>query len=338
MHTEDLIIDTHAHLYPERFLDLIEDQKDKYPVQIVRNKEGLRVLIFYDREFLIFHPNFYQADVRLAEMEAAGIQFQVLSLAMPMVYWADTELGRDICQVYNDELAAVVRTHPDKFAALAAVPLQHPPSAVSELERAVKELGMRGCIIGSNISGRDLDAEEFEEFFAASAELDAPISIHPIMPAGRERMGDYGLDVLLGFPLDTTLAAARIVFSGILERYPNLKIILSHLGGALPFLWGRLAKGSETFEGIEKRISGDVGEYFRMFYLDTIAYAPEVLAFGTHWIGPEKIVFGSDSPFFGVQNLRDCLSLVKDCPDLSQEEKRAILTETPKTVFMIDTI
>jgi len=338
MHTEDLIIDTHAHLYPERFLDLIEDQKDKYPAQIVRNKEGLRVLIFYDREFFIFHPNFYQADVRLAEMEAAKVDFQVLSIALPMVYWADTELGRDICQVYNDELAAVVRTHPDKFVALAAVPLQHPPSAVRELERAVKELGMRGCIIGSNISGRDLDAEDFEEFFAASAELDAPIYIHPTMPAGRERMWDYRLDVLLGFPLDTTLAAARIVFSGIFERYPNLKIILSHLGGALPFLWGRLAKGSETFEGIEKRISGDPGEYFRMFYLDTIAYAPEVLVFGTRWIGIEKIVFGSDSPFFGAQNLRDCLSLVKDCPDLSQEEKRAILTETPKRVFRIDTI
>ncbi|MBW1781497.1 MAG: amidohydrolase family protein [Deltaproteobacteria bacterium] len=338
MNTEDLIIDTHAHLYPERFLDLIEDQKDTYPVQIVRNKEGLRVLLFYGREFLVFHPNFYRADVRLAEMAASNVDFQVLSIALPIVYWADAELGRELCQVYNDELAAVVKMHSDKFVGLAAVPLQDPPSAVRELERAVKNLGMRGCLIGSNIDGRDLDAEEFEAFFAASAELDAPIYIHPILPAGGERMWDYRLDVLLGFPLDTTLAAARIVFSGILERYPNLKIVLSHLGGALPFLSGRLAKGSETFEGVEKRISGDAGEYFQMFYLDTIAYAPEVLTFGTRWIGTERIVFGTDSPFFGAQNLRDCLSLVKKSPDLSQEEKRAILTETPKEIFKIDTI
>jgi aminocarboxymuconate-semialdehyde decarboxylase len=269
-------------------------------------------------------------------MEEAEIDFQVLSIAPPMVYWADKELGRTLCQVYNDELAGVVRTHPEKFVALAAVPLQDPPSAVRELERAVNELGMRGCMIGSNVGGRDLDSREFEEFFATSSELDAPIYIHPIMPVGKERMWDYRLDVLLGFPFDTTLAAARIVFSGILERYPDLKIILSHLGGTLPFLWGRLEKGSDTFEGIEKRITGDAGKYFRMFYLDTIAYAPEVLAFGIRWIGTEKMVFGSDSPFFGPNNLRDCLSLVKDCPDLSQEDQQAILTETPRRIFRID--
>lgn len=331
-----MIIDTHAHLYPERYLDLIEAQGEKYPVRIGRDREGLRVLLFDDREFFTFFPNFYDVDVRLAEMKAAGVDFQVLSIAPPMVFWADPDLGREICRVYNDELAAVVRAHPDKFVALAAVPLQDPPSAVRELERAVKELGMRGCLIGSNIRGRDLDAEEFEDFFAALSELDVTAYVHPILPAGRERMREYRLDVLLGFPVDTTIAAARIVFSGILERYPNLRLVLSHLGGTLPFLWGRLASGSEAFEGATKRISGDVSEYFRMFYLDSIGFAPDVLAFGARFAGVEKIVFGTDNPFFGERNLRDCLRVVRECAEFSDEDRRAILTETPKRLFGID--
>ncbi|MFQ5913713.1 MAG: amidohydrolase family protein [Nitrospinota bacterium] len=333
-----MIIDTHAHLYPERYLDLIEAQGEKYPVQIGRNQEGLRVLLFDNREFFTFFPNFYDVDVRLAEMEAAGVHFQVLSIAPPMVFWADPELGRELCRVYNDELAAVVRAHPDKFAALAAIPLQDPPSAVRELERAVKELGMRGCLIGSNIRGRDLDAEEFEDFFAALSELGVPAYVHPILPAGRERMRDYRLDVLLGFPVDTTIAAARLVFSGILERYPNLRLVLSHLGGALPFLWGRLAGGAKSFEGVERRISGGAADYFRMFYLDSIGFAPDILAFGARFAGVEKVVFGTDNPFFGEQNLRDCLAVVKDCPDLSDEDKEAILTETPKKLFDLDAV
>ncbi len=331
-----MIIDTHAHLYPEAFLDLIEAQGDKYPVRIGRNAEGLRILLFDNREFFTFFPGFYDVDIRLAEMDAAGVDFQVLSIAPPMVFWADPDLGRALCQVFNDTLAAVVRAHPDRFVALAALPLQDPPSAIRELERAVKDLDMRGCLLGSNIRDRDLDEEPFEDFFAALSEADVPAYVHPILPAGRERMRDYRLDILLGFPVDTTLAAARLVFSGVLERHSNLRLILSHLGGALPFLAGRLASGSDSFEGIEKKISGDARDYFRMFYLDTIAYEPEVLAFGVGFAGVEKIVFGTDSPFFGEQNLRECLAAVNDCERLSDADRRAILTETPGKLFGID--
>ena len=128
----------------------------------------------------------------------------------------------------------------------------------------------------------------------------------------------------------------RLVFSGVLERYSNLRLILSHLGGALPFLAGRLASGSDSFEGIEKKISGDARDYFQMFYLDTIAYEPEVLAFGVGFAGVEKIVFGTDSPFFGERNLRECLAVVNDCERLSDADRRAILTETPRKLFGID--
>ncbi len=331
-----MIIDTHAHLYPEPYLDLIEAQGDKYPVQISRNDQGHRVLLFDGREFFTFFPGFYDVEVRLADMKAAGIDFQILSVAPPMVFWADSGLGLEICQVYNDELAAIVNTYPNKFAGLAALPLQDPSSALKELERAVKKLGLRGCLLGSNIRGHDLDEEQFESVFAILSELNVPAYIHPILPAGRERMRDYRLDVLLGFTVDTTIAAARLVFSGVLERYPNLKLVLSHLGGTIPFLWARLARGASRFEGAQSKISGDPEDYFRMFYLDSIGFAPEVLAYGAQFAGVKKIVFGTDSPFFGSQNLRDCIKVVNECKALTSEDRKSILTDTPRWLFGID--
>ena len=149
-------------------------------------------------------------------------------------------------------------------------------------------------------------------------------------------MRDYRLDVLLGFTVDTTIAAARLVFSGVLERYPNLKLVLSHLGGTIPFLWARLARGASRFEGAQSKISGDPEDYFRMFYLDSIGFAPEVLAYGAQFAGVKKIVFGTDSPFFGSQNLRDCIKVVNECKALTSEDRKSILTDTPRWLFGID--
>ena len=331
-----MIIDTHAHLYPEAYLDLIEAQGETHPVRIVRDSAGNRVLVLDGREFFTFFPKYYDVDVRLAEMDEAGIDFQVLSIAPPMVFWADAALGLDLCRVYNDGLADIVRAHPDRFAGLAAVPLQDPPSAVRELERGAKDLGMRGCLLGSNIMGKDLDAPELEEFFAALSALDVPAYVHPILPAGRERMRDYRLDVLLGFPVDTTIAAARLVFGGVLDRHPNLKLILSHMGGALPFLWARISRGFDTFEEVKRLFPGDAGEYFRKFYFDSITFDASILVNAMKWAGAAQVVFGTDDPFFGPQNMTACVKMVRDCPDLSEAERRAILTETPARLFGIE--
>ncbi len=333
-----MIIDTHAHLYPERFLDLIEAQGNKYPVSIAKNAEGLRVLRFDEKDFFTFHPGFIDVDVRLADMEAAEIDFQVLSIAPPMVFWADPELGRELCQVYNDELMATVRRHPGKFAALAALPLQDTPSAIAELRRAVKELGMKGCLLGSNIRLKDLDGEQFEDFFKELGELGVPAYIHPIMPAGRERMREYRLDVLVGFPVDTTLSAARLVYSGVMERHPGLRIVLSHCGGTLPFLWGRLSRGFESFleDEVDLKFSGKPEDHFKKFYFDSITYEPEILEFAAKWAGLDHIVFGTDNPFFGSKNMRDCVSMIRACTGFSEAEKNAVFAETPARLFGID--
>jgi aminocarboxymuconate-semialdehyde decarboxylase len=328
-----MIVDAHAHHYPIPFLDEMEAQGERYPVQIRRDRAGNRVLRFDERPFFTFEPDFYDVEVRLAQMDRVGIGLQVLSIAPPMVFWAEPGLGLALCQIYNEELAKVVGTHRGRFLALSAVPLQDVGRAIEELRRSVRELGARGVLVGSNIRGQDLDAPPFEDFFAAAEELQAPVYIHPILPAGRERMRDYRLDILVGFPVDTTLAAARLVYGGLMERHPRLKVILSHLGGAVPFLWGRLSTAFETFEGIERKFSGDPRDYLRRFYYDSVIYSGPPLAFASALVGSEQILFGTDAPFFGEENLRSCLRTVTECEELTGEDRAKILSRNASLLF-----
>ena len=205
-------IDAHAHLYPDRFLDLIERQGDKHPVEVRREGAGgERKLIVAGREFFTFLPDFFDLDVRLEQMAAAAVDMQVLSLGPPMVYWAEPELGAELCQAFNDEIASIVRRHPDKFVALAAVPLQDVEAAIAEMERAARELDMRGVMIPTVVGMKEVDSPEFIPFYEAAAEMGLPVFMHPMPRPGPEglRLRDYRLDVTVGFVMDTTLAAAR---------------------------------------------------------------------------------------------------------------------------------
>ncbi len=330
-------IDAHAHLYPERFLNLIEAQGEKYPIQIVRSGPGEdRKLIVGGKEFFSFAPDFFDVDVRLSEMAESQVDMQVLSIAPPMVYWAEPSLGLELCRIFNDEIAVIVRRHPDKFVALAALPLQDVTSAIEELKRAVGECDARGVLMPTNVGGQELDAPHFEPFYEAVLEKDLPIFIHPIPRSGPEslRMRDYRLDVTVGFPTDTTIAAARIVLSGIFPRLQGLRIILSHLGGTIPFLWGRLSDGFEMFTG--KWEWGDPTDYFRQFYFDALSYRPEPLEYAVQLVGAERILYGSDDPFFGANNMRHCEQNVLACSCLDAKARQKIFGETAARLFRID--
>lgn len=327
-------IDAHAHLFPERFLRRIEEQGDKYPVQIRRPHPGSdRVFYAENREFYIFTPDFYDVDVRLEQMAESGVDAQVLSLAPPMVYWADLEFARELCQIYNDEMAAVVRRHPGKFAALAAVPLQEAGAAIGELKRSVRENSVRGVILPTVIGTKEVDAPDLFPFYEAAAGMGLPIFLHPIPRPGPEglRLRDYRLDVTVGFVMDTTLAAARLVLSGILPRLPGLRVMLSHLGGTVPFLWGRLSEGFTMFAGEWEW--GDPTAYFARMYFDAICYRPQPLAYAARLVGTDRILYGSDDPFFGGENMRQAAAAIEGCAELDEAAKRMIFGETAARLF-----
>jgi len=176
-------------------------------------------------------------------MEDQGVDMQVLSAGNPWVDIFGPVESVSIAKTVNDEISKVIEKKPDKFIGLATLPFNNPGVAVEELERTVKHLGFKGVIAGSNIRGKPLSSHEFLPIYEKAVQLDVPIVVHPTTPAGYEAMQNYSLVTLLGYPFDTTVSICNLIFSGIFEKIPNLKIVASHLDGTLPYLAGRIDMG-----------------------------------------------------------------------------------------------
>ena len=280
--------------------------------------EGIRYWRYIDA--------FHDTTPRLAEMDRAGVDCQVLSLGPPMLYWAPPALGLRLARIWNDEIAKVVRAHPDRFVALAALPLQDVDASLIELDRAVGDLGLSGVAVGSNVHGTPLDDRSLWPFYERVEQLDVPIFIHPINPLGQPKMHDYRLDLVVGFPFDTTLAAVRLVCCGVLERFPRLRVCLAHLGGALPFLRERIVIGHRvsTVFGAAMAITESPEKYLERFWLDSVSYYDPAMMAGIACVGAPHIVLGSDAPF-AVGDLGRSVASIRGLTFLSEGEREAIL-------------
>ncbi len=212
-----------------------------------------------------------------------------------ILYELEGDAGIRWARVLNDGIAAAARTDPAAFVGFATVPLQQPVAAVDELQRAIG-IGLRGVEILTNVNGMGLDDPSLEPFWAAAETSDLPVLIHPHNVAGSERMDGFYLRNLIGNPIETALAGARILFSGVLERYPNLKLILSHGGGALPHLVGRLRHGHEVRPECRERAKDPIG-HLSALYFDTVVFDPLILRHVVDLAGIDRIVPGTDFPF-----------------------------------------
>jgi aminocarboxymuconate-semialdehyde decarboxylase len=214
----------------------------------------------------------------------------------PMVYWADGALGLRLARLVNDAMAEASRLYPDRFVALATLPLQDAEAAVGEVERAVTELGCRGTYLGTNVRGKELSDPSFAPALARIDALRAPIFLHPLNVIGTERLSSYYLHNLLGNPFDTAVAAANLIFSGLLDRFPKLEFCLPHAGGAFPYLIGRLDRGWKVRDEC-KALKKPPSSYLRRFTYDTISHAPESLDYLIKLVGVDRVMMGSDYCF-----------------------------------------
>lgn len=322
-----MVVDAHAHLYPRPFMEVVGAHGPKYGVSLTGDDPPF--LRFEGIRFWRYAAAFHDVDARLRQMDAAGVERQVLSLGPPMMYWADPDLALRLCRVFNDEIAAVVRRHPDRFVGLAALPLQHAGHALAELDRAVHDLGLAGVGIGSNVQGMQLDDPRLLPVFETADERALPVFVHPINPAGHGDIHDYRLDLAVGFPFDTTIAAARLVYSGLVERCQRLRICLAHLGGALPFLRERIAigfrVGKEHF-GAAFKASARAEASIERFYFDTISYYEPALLAGLACVGVDRLVIGSDAPF-AVGDLARSVGEIRAFSFLPERDRHKILGE-----------
>jgi aminocarboxymuconate-semialdehyde decarboxylase len=327
-----LKIDIHNHYYPEAFIKELE--KGAIPtLQIVRDEVGRNIMVHKGTRVVTITPPMNNVDLRLKDMAKVGIDMQVLSLSIPSVDAFPPEEGMTFAQMVNEELSNISKKYPDQFVFFATTPLKAKEGAIAELNRAVKELGARGVILGSNIDGRPLDSSEFRSFFSRVAELDIPILIHPMTPAGNDSMNDYRLAPMIGFEMDLCLAAVRIIMGGILRDFPDLKLIISHLGGAIPYLIERIENCFLAYPECKVNIQDSPKNYLKKIYLDTVSFHPPALMCAYAFPGPKRLILGSDYPHV-IGDIERSISSIQNL-NIPDKEKEWIFSENLKPLLKL---
>jgi aminocarboxymuconate-semialdehyde decarboxylase len=243
-------------------------------------------------------PKLSTIETRLKDMDRMGIDIQAVS-PNQCYYWTDPELGVELSRMVNDRLAEIVVTWPERFVALGTVPLQHVDLAVAELERCVKELGLRGVEINPSVNGIDLTDPrlKLDKFFAKAQALDVIIFMHPIGFTQGERLIDHYFNNVIGNPLETTIAASHLIFDGVMQRHPKLKIVLPHAGGYLAHYWARMDHGYRARPDCRTVIKRPPSYYLAQMYFDTITFDPQMLRHMIGKYGPGHVLLGTDYPY-----------------------------------------
>ena len=315
-------IDIHAHWYPPEWLKVFERDGPKEGARLERKGKGY--VVHTERMSNAFDEEFVELGLRLAGMRKQRIDMHALSLTTPMVYWASPGLGLALSQAYNDAASAAHAKHSDRFVGLAMLPMQDPPRALAELERCAKLPGMKGLYLATNINGADLDEKRFWDVYAKAEELGWTIFLHPVDTIGRERTTRYYLKNLLGNPYDTGVAAASLVFGGVMDAFPKLEVNLPHAGGTFPWLIGRLDHGTRVRPEL-KHMKRMPSHYLRRFTYDTIGHDDRINNALVQLVGADRVTLGSDYCF--DMGLTDPLGTVERL-ELSADEKSLISGRT----------
>lgn len=312
-------IDIHAHWYPAEWLRLFEKDGPKEGARLERTAKGYTIRT--ERITNSFNEEFVDLDLRLAGMRRQGVDMHALSLTAPMVYWASPGLGLALSQAYNDTASAAHVRHAERFVGLAMLPMQAPELALAELNRCAKLPGMRGLYVATNINGADLDEKRFWDIYARTEELGWTMYLHPVDTIGRERTTRYYLKNLLGNPYDTGVAAASLIFGGVLDAFPKLEVNLPHAGGTFPWLIGRLDHGTKVRPEL-KHMKRLPSEYLRRFSYDTIGHDDRINANLVRLVGADRVLLGSDYCF--DMGLTDPVATVARIEGLSEAERDQI--------------
>lgn len=326
-------IDVHSHFLPASVLALLQRDGARYNTPVV-SRDGKMFVVTPERPYGPIGPGFHDVDVRKQYLAEHGIVTQILA-PPPFLfyYWIDARLGVDVIRTVNEAIAETARGD-ERFAGLGTVLMQDATAGVRECER-IKALGLCGIEIGSNIDGMELDDEKLWPIYEAVESLGLPILIHPNNVVGGDRMRDFHLQNLIGFPSDTTLAAARLIFAGVLDRFPDLKICLGQAGGFLPYIIGRLDQGFTARPECRRSGCSKPSDYLRRFYYDTIIHAGGPLAFLIDAVGADRVMFGSDFPF----DMRSMLpsTAIDANATLTQEQSEQIRSGTARHFFGLQT-
>jgi aminocarboxymuconate-semialdehyde decarboxylase len=321
-------VDLHTHILPKRWPDLRERYGYGGFIRLEHHQPCCARMLVDDKFFREVESNCWDPTVRISDCDACNVDLQVLSTVPVMFsYWAKPDDALDLSRMLNDHIADTIRDHPKRFAGLGTLPMQAPELAIGELERCVNDLGLAGVEIGTHVNDWNLDRPELFPIFERAAELGAAVFVHPWEMMGRERMNKYWLPWLVGMPAETSLAICSMIFGGVFERLPNLRVAFAHGGGSFPATIGRIEHGFNVRPDL-CAVDNDKNprDYLGRFCVDSLVHDPAALRYLIQLIGSENIALGSDYPFpLGEAHPG---ALIESMPDLTLEAKNQMLSGT----------
>ncbi|MBV9008869.1 MAG: amidohydrolase [Verrucomicrobia bacterium] len=336
-------IDLHTHILPRDWPDL--DARYGYGdfIRLEHYQPCCARMIKGEQMFRDITDQVWEPARRIEDMDATGVTMQVLSTVPVMFsYWAKPHDTLDLSRILNDHIAEVVRAHPDRFTGLGNVPLQDPELAAGELRRCIEELGLRGIEIGTHVDAnahchapdtRNLDHPSLEVVWRTAEELDAAIFVHPWDMMGKTRMPKYWLPWLVGMPAETSLAICSMMFGGVFERFPRLRVAFAHGGGAFPFTTGRIEHAFHVrpdLVAVDNRVNPRSylahGHAPARFYVDSLVHDASALRLLLELFGAKRVALGSDYPFPLGEHTPG--ALIESMSDLDEQTRRQVLFDT----------
>jgi aminocarboxymuconate-semialdehyde decarboxylase len=321
--------DLHTHYYPDPFFRLIEQVGGAF--SFGTDPTGRTIIRYRGSRFFGITPPMTDPALRIAEMDRVGIDVEVLSLSTPNVYFAPPERQAEVARLVNDAYAELAARHPKRFKGFASIPMDDPDAALRELERTQGELRMNGVIVLSNINGRALTDPRYRPFFAECDRRRICVFIHPMIPASAEPFAEYVLGPIIGFPFDTTLAVAQLCYAGVLRELPNIRWILGHLGGAVPYLMERMDNGWRDFAECRVNIDELPSVYLKRLYYDTVSFSAPSLRLARELVGADHLVMGSDYPHL-LGSIERAVSSIESL-DVPKADKERIFNGTAREIL-----
>jgi aminocarboxymuconate-semialdehyde decarboxylase len=292
--SRDVRLDLHTHYYPEAYFQTIRDTPGEF--SFGRDPTGRSIINYRGARFFGVTPAMTDPARRIEDMDRVGIDVEVLSVSTPNVFFAEEGRQAEVARMVNDAYAELIARHPRRFKGFASIPMDDAGRALDELHRAIGTLKLNGVILLSNIRGRALTDPRYRPFFEEANRMKLCIFLHPMLPQNAEPFREYVLGPLVGFPFDTTLAVARMCFDGMLRDLPDIRWIVGHLGGAVPYLMERLDNGYRDFAECRAKLDQLPSVYLKRLYYDTVTFSPYTLNLARDLVGAEHMVMGSDYP------------------------------------------
>ena len=321
--------DLHTHFYTEEFFKTIRDLPSEF--SFGTSSSGQTIITYRGARFFGVTPAMTDVAKRIEDMDRVGIDVEVVSLSTPNVFFTDAEHQPAVARMMNDSYAELIARHPKRFKGFASIPMDAPDAALEELHRAIDTLKLNGVVLLSNIGGKPLTSPEYRPFFEEANRMKLCIFLHPMIPANSDAFREYVLGPIIGFPFDTSLAVARMCYDGMFEEWQEIRWIIGHLGGAIPYLMERMDNGFRDFADCRVKIDKLPSVYLKRLYYDTVSFIPYTLKMVRDMVGAEHMVMGSDYPHL-LGSIDRAVSSI-EALEITEEDKNAIFYRTALSIL-----